>query len=366
MAYIGTPPSSAVFPFDQFSGDGTTVSFTLSYAPAGTTTIIVYVYGILQNPNTYAVVGTVLTFTGAPPAGTNNIGVLYLGLPVVGTTNPGNSAYRTATDYTATSGQTTFATSTSYTPGYIEVYRNGVRLGAADYTATNGTTVTLNNACSANDLVTVIYFTLTTINLINALSLSGGTVTGNTTFGSYLTVTSNLTVGGNISTTGNLTVSSVQASNITSTANITAVNVIVSGTANSVSSTTGALTVVGGAGIAGNVYSGNAVNDTKGELRAVPVNVQTTTYIITSTDHGKYISTNSGVTVPSGGVFAPGQNVTIYNDSGSSIAITQGSGVTMYVAGTSTTGNRTLALRGLCTIFCVGTDTFVISGGGLS
>jgi hypothetical protein len=37
----------------------------------------------------------------------------------------------------------------------------------------------------------------------------------------------------------------------------------------------------------------------------------------------------------------------------------------MYLVGTSTTGNKTLAQRGIATVLCVGTNTFVISGGGL-
>ena len=38
----------------------------------------------------------------------------------------------------------------------------------------------------------------------------------------------------------------------------------------------------------------------------------------------------------------------------------------MYLAGTATTGNRTLAQRGVATVLCVGTNTFVISGAGLT
>jgi hypothetical protein len=98
----------------------------------------------------------------------------------------------------------------------------------------------------------------------------------------------------------------------------------------------------------------------------VPANSQTTGYTLVATDNGKYISiTTGGVTVPSG-IFTAGQSVTIYNDSASSQTITQGGSVTMYQVGTATTGNRTLAQRGLCTVFCVGTNTFVITGGGLS
>jgi hypothetical protein len=83
MSYIGNIPTTAAFPFDQFSGTGSQTAFTLSQAPASTTSIVVAVSGVTQNPNTYSVSGTTLTFTGAPPSGTNNIGVLLLGLPTL-------------------------------------------------------------------------------------------------------------------------------------------------------------------------------------------------------------------------------------------------------------------------------------------
>jgi hypothetical protein len=176
MSYIGAQPTTGSFPFDQFSGDGSTPSFTLTYAPASATSIIVAISGVVQNPNLYSVIGTTLTFSPAPPSGTNNISVLYLGLPVIGVPSPGNTAYRTAQDFTATASQTVFTPSGSYTVGFLDVYRNGARLGSADFTATNGTTVTLANACTAGDLVTIVYFTLTSI--ANAIPQSGGTFTG--------------------------------------------------------------------------------------------------------------------------------------------------------------------------------------------
>lgn len=83
MSYIGAQPTTAAFPFDQFSGNGSTTAFTLTYAPASTSSIIVSISGVVQNPSTYTVSGTTLTFSPAPPTGTSNIAVLYLGLPVV-------------------------------------------------------------------------------------------------------------------------------------------------------------------------------------------------------------------------------------------------------------------------------------------
>lgn len=114
---------------------------------------------------------------------------------------------------------------------------------------------------------------------------------------------------------------------------------------------------------ANNIFDGNGY-----ELgfKNAPLNYQGAAYTLVSSDRGKLVSiTTGGVTIPSG-VFSAGQSFMIYNDSGSNQTITQGSGVTVYLCGTSTTGNRTLAQRGVASVLCVGVNTFVINGGGLS
>ena len=60
--------------------------------------------------------------------------------------------------FTATAGQTTFATS-GYSVGFVDVYMNGVKLAAADYTATNGSDVVLATAALVNDIVEIVAFT---------------------------------------------------------------------------------------------------------------------------------------------------------------------------------------------------------------
>jgi len=98
----------------------------------------------------------------------------------------------------------------------------------------------------------------------------------------------------------------------------------------------------------------------------VPQNSQTGAYTLVATDNGKHINiTTGGVTVPNS-VFSIGNVVSIYNDSGSNQTITQGTGVTLRLAGGSATGNRTLGQYGLCTALCVGSGEFVISGAGLT
>jgi hypothetical protein len=116
----------------------------------------------------------------------------------------------------------------------------------------------------------------------------------------------------------------------------------------------------------GAVTCTSTVSDGAGDVRSIPQNAQTAAYTLAATDNGEHISiTTGGVTVPSG-VFSVGQAVTIFNNSASSQAITQGTSVTLRQGGTANTGNRTLAQYGVATVLCVGTNTFVITGAGLS
>ena len=113
------------------------------------------------------------------------------------------------------------------------------------------------------------------------------------------------------------------------------------------------------------VTSTSTVTDVKGDLRDIPQNSKTTSYVLLLTDAGKHVYTNSGVTVPAS-VFSAGNAVVIVNNSGSDITITQGTSATMYLAGTATTGNRTLAQHGIASVICVASNTFIIMGGGLT
>ena len=82
MAYVGNPiDTTNTFQSlvgKRFSGDGSTTAFTLDVAPSSTLDIEVFVGNVRQDPNSaYTLSGTTLTFTGAPPSGTNNIYVVH-------------------------------------------------------------------------------------------------------------------------------------------------------------------------------------------------------------------------------------------------------------------------------------------------
>jgi hypothetical protein len=120
-------------------------------------------------------------------------------------------------------------------------------------------------------------------------------------------------------------------------------------------------------GYTGSVGYVGSVGYTGSAGTTIPVTQQSASYTLQASDNGGLISITTGGIIVSANVLTTGMNVTIYNNSISNQTITQGSLVTMYLAGypTTTTGNRTLSPYGLATIICVSTNTFVITGAGV-
>jgi hypothetical protein len=73
-------------------------------------------------------------------------------------TQPVPQATQTRDAFTCTAGQTSFATS-GYTPGFLDVYLNGIKLAAADYTASNGSDVVLASGAALDDILEVVAYT---------------------------------------------------------------------------------------------------------------------------------------------------------------------------------------------------------------
>ena len=119
----------------------------------------------------------------------------------------------------------------------------------------------------------------------------------------------------------------------------------------------------------GNIESDGEVSDWKGRLRRIPQNYQASNYQLVASDSGKHIATNSVIEIPAS-VYSNsgGDAVTIVNHGTSDITITQGSGLTMYnaAAGDGSTGDRTLAQKGVATLLFINATVCHISGAGLS
>ena len=80
MSYIGNDNITQGFipAIDYFSGNGSTVAFTLSRPVASVAQVQANISNVPQNPSSaFSVSGNTITFTSAPPSGSNNIYVYY-------------------------------------------------------------------------------------------------------------------------------------------------------------------------------------------------------------------------------------------------------------------------------------------------
>ena len=132
----------------------------------------------------------------------------------------------------------------------------------------------------------------------------------------------------------------------------------------------GVLTTTESGIVLSGVTTSNTFEDTKGDLRTVPLNDQqaSANYDLISTDAGKCIhahATTTQVTVKNS-VFGPGDMVTILNGDANNLTIAEDSGFALRNSGDGTTGNRVLGAFGMATIYFSGTSVGYISGAGLS
>jgi hypothetical protein len=138
-----------------FSGTGAQTAFTLTSASGPAVNLEVFISGVRQVPTTnYTVSGTTLTFTVAPPAGTDNIFVRYAQL-----LQEVSTAAFTLQEVTPTAGQTVITATSPYVPGSnnLAVYLNGLRQSPGDdFVETNSTTVTFTSALANTDKVLLV------------------------------------------------------------------------------------------------------------------------------------------------------------------------------------------------------------------
>jgi hypothetical protein len=135
----------------------------------------VYVSGIATFANNLIVDGVLTANASAGSTGQ------YLKSTATGVEWASFPNIRTSTFFTATTSQSTF--SFSYTPGLVDVFINGVKLANSEYTATDGITVNLINACFGGEIVEIIGYGSISVGVggsgINGLTiLEEGVVTG--------------------------------------------------------------------------------------------------------------------------------------------------------------------------------------------
>ena len=113
---------------------------------------------------------------------------------------PGDSAVIIARqEYTPSGVTTDFTFNSTYTVGYIDAYLNGSRLiEASDYTATDGSTVSLTTAAQNGDVIELVAY-----KAFNATNVTDAS--GNFTVGTDLTVGGSVGISSNVNVTGIVT-----------------------------------------------------------------------------------------------------------------------------------------------------------------
>ena len=117
--------------------------------------------------------------------------------------------------------------------------------------------------------------------------------------------------------------------------------------------------------------STGALSDSKGNLRDIPLNDQSSsaTYTAALSDAGKAIhahSTTQTVAIDGSLVWTAGMAITIINSDSTELSINATNSMSLRNSATATAGNKKLAQYGMATILFTGTTTGYISGAGLS
>jgi hypothetical protein len=120
--------------------------------------------------------------------------------------------------------------------------------------------------------------------------------------------------------------------------------------------------------------SGNITGNTAGfaiGYRDIPQVSFTGNATIATADAGKHFystqSTDYVLTIANNVSqgFQTGAAITVINQGTGNITLAQGSGVTLYLTGNATSGNRTVTTFGMATLIKVATDTWFVSGAGV-
>lgn len=145
---------------DRFSGNGSTTVFTLTSDPGNVNNMDVSIGGVTQvNGVDFTVSSTTLTFTSAPPAGTNNILARYGQALPVGTSNASQVTFNPAgTGNTRTSENKLREVVSVKDFGAVgdgSTDDTAAVQAALNYIASNGGTLLINGVCLISSTLTI-------------------------------------------------------------------------------------------------------------------------------------------------------------------------------------------------------------------
>lgn len=148
---------------NEYTGDGSTVAFTLSSAVQSESQTQVYIDGVYQSKNNYSTSGSTITFSTAPDAGTD-IEVIHL-LSV--------SAVVYTDAFTGDGSTSEYTLSNAITAeNNTQVYFDGVYQSKANYTA-SGSVITFSENVAAGVAIEVVHLKAVDLASLNSNQFTG-------------------------------------------------------------------------------------------------------------------------------------------------------------------------------------------------
>ena len=197
------------------------------------------------------------------------------------------------------------------------------------------------------------------------VSVSANVTGGNVLTGGLISATGNIT-GGNVLGGANVNATTHTGTTVSVSANITGGNVLTGGLISATGNITG-----GNLTIAGNTATITTANYSIGYLNIpqISFSANATAALVDSGKH--YYSTTSGnlaLTIPTNATvaFPTGTALSLVVQASGNVLVNAAVGVTLYMGGNSTAGNRVVSGYGMATIMKVATDTWFINGTGVA
>ncbi len=175
-AIAGSGGGASTIERNTFSGNGSTTQFTLSSSVTDEIHTQVYIDGVYQSKLNYSTSGNVLTFSSAPPSGTNNIEVIH----VASVTVDGASALNknTFTGNGSTTGFTLSAAPTS--EDFTFVFIQGVYQEKSTYVVANNV-ITFSTAPQNGYTIEVMHINAVNVQQSSYMEYDAFTGTGSQT-----------------------------------------------------------------------------------------------------------------------------------------------------------------------------------------
>ena len=172
LSFTSKVSTAQSFYLNSATGDGSTTDFSLSTTPAAESNIIAFIDGVFQTQDSYTFSGTTLSFSSAPPNGTEVtvyvVGAIFSGNSVVLDTFSGDDS---TTQFTLSENPEN--------ENNTQVYIDGVYQQKSEYSVSSQTLTFSSAPPTGTNNIEVVAFSVTNLTVLNANSVSSASIAAN-------------------------------------------------------------------------------------------------------------------------------------------------------------------------------------------